>query len=105
MSLDVFFKLYSTIKPALQAAILSKSKKKDARDVTKIHPINGIITGPARLACAIRFWAGGDPYDLGVMFGISYSEVFKCVDISLEAINQTEALKIRFPKTMQNNKK
>ena len=72
-SLDVFFKLYATIKPALKVAIISKSKKQSGtRDVTKIHPINGIITGPARLACAIRFWAGGDPYDLQQVFGISH---------------------------------
>lgn len=55
-------------------------------------PLSGVC-----LACALRFWAGGDPYDVMIMFGISYCEVFRSINFSLHAINQTQSLDIKFP--------
>ena len=69
------------------------------RDRTKVrsHAVNGLIPLPVRLGCALRFWAGGDPHDLMLVFGISYCEVFRSIDFVRETINQTPSLRLEFP--------
>ena len=94
MSLINFKSLYSTLKPALVHAI---NEDNETKMKEKIHPVNGCIPMTVRLACAIRFWAGGDPYDISVMFGISYCEVFTSVNYSCDAVNNTPDLDIVFP--------
>ena len=66
-------------------------------DDDKNHSPNGPITLTVRLACGIRFFAGGDAYDIACMFGISHSSVFENIDIVIESINNCDALKIEFP--------
>ena len=51
-----------------------------------------------RLACALRFFAGGEAYDISVMFGVSHSSVFESIDIVVEAINKCKQLHISFPR-------
>ena len=42
------------------------------------------------LACSIRYFAGGSPYDIMLAFGISYREVLNSVWTIVEAINEEE---------------
>ena len=58
---------------------------------------NGKIDPSVRLATGIRFFAGGDSYDIAVLFGMSYVSVFDCVDHTIQAVNDCPALQIEFP--------
>ena len=98
MNLKCFSKLYGIIKPELL-----KVMGRD-RFNCRQHAINGIIPMPSRLGCALRFWAGGDPYDLAVVIGISYTEVFKSVNYICDAINRTKSLDIKYPETHTEQK-
>ena len=60
----------------------------------RIHPI-------VRLACFIRICAGGDPLDLISTYGISKAEVHHSLSYVIDAINETDALKIQFPDTYE----
>lgn len=106
MSLLHFFNLYSKIRPEL-LIVLSKDNNQtnQTKKNHKIHPVSGCIPLTVRLACAIRFWAGGDPYDICVMFGVSYTEIFKSVNSCLHAIENTKDLQIKFPTAHQEQQK
>jgi hypothetical protein len=55
---------------------------------------NGRIFSSVRLACALRFLAGGDAVDIQVLYGISNTGVYESVKIVVEAVNRCESLKI-----------
>ena len=40
---------------------------------------NGLISSPTRLSVALRYFAGGSPYDIAIAHGISHTEVFESV--------------------------
>ena len=57
-------------------------EKKGGRDggMYSLPPVpNGPITTSAQLACALQYFAGGNPYDLMGKYGVSPSEVMQSV--------------------------
>jgi hypothetical protein len=58
---------------------------------------NGSIGMSVRLACAIRYFAGGSPYDLMTTYQISYSVVMRSVWFVVHAINCHSDLAIQYP--------
>ena len=58
---------------------------------------NGRIETSARLAIAIRFFAGGSIYDLAPLFGVSRTEAFVSVWMVVEAVHRTPFLNLVFP--------
>ena len=75
--------------------------KSDLRKVMKrtgwTHCTNGIIPYATRVAVTLRYFAGGDPYDLAPLWGISNTEVFNSVDDVTDAINSCKDLKLEYP--------
>jgi len=66
---------------------------------------NGIISTSVRLGIAIRYFAGGSPYDIMVKFGVSHTSVFESVWIVVEAVNMLPAMKIEYPSDVEEQKK
>lgn len=85
MSREGFFLLHETLQPYL------------AQARQEWQSPNGFISSSIRLATALRFFAGGSPYDLSVVHGISNSAVYDSVWIVVDAINECNDLRIRFP--------
>ena len=46
---------------------------------------------------AICFFAGGEAYDISVMFGISLLSVFDSIDAVVDAVNGCKEMDIVFP--------
>ena len=64
----------------------------------KSPPIpNGQVSTKVRLACAIRYFAGGSPYDLMGKYGVSHTVVLNSVSFVVEAINQLKEFHISYP--------
>ena len=99
MSYCVFNVLFTKIETEL-----NKIMRRNNPQNTRNHAVNGMIPLRSRLGCALRFWAGGDPCDLILVFGMSYSEIFRSIDFVLDAINQTESLQIKFPTDHEKQK-
>ena len=59
--------------------------------------VNGIIPYSTRVAVTLRYFAGGDAYDISVLWGISHTEVFNSVDDVTDAINACDAFKLQYP--------
>ena len=90
--MKTFRRLFRILKEDLTRVVDSKQTDKE-KDCSP----NGKITLTVRLACGIRFFAGGDAYNIACMFGISHSSVFKSVDFVIEAVNKCDELKLEFP--------
>lgn len=66
---------------------------------------NGSIGMSVRLACAIRYFAGGSPYDLMTTYQIRYSVVMRSVWFVVHAINCHSDLAIQYPKAPAEQQK
>lgn len=88
---DTFLGLYYLIEPHMK---ISKKRKRGATP-------NGGISNETRLLMALRFIAGGDKFDIAATHGVHENEVYRSVWRVVDAIHQTAALKISFPKTHQ----
>ena len=57
---------------------------------------NGVVVAPAvKLAIALRFFAGGSPLDLQLIYHVSKSYVYDCIWLVTDAINRR--FQIKFP--------
>jgi hypothetical protein len=85
MSYESFIVLTHELKPYMRERNFSKAK------------INGPIYHSTRVACAIRYFAGGSSYDIATTFGISIAEVFFSIWEVVDALNQHPDLAIKYP--------
>lgn len=75
-----------------------KKKRQQQKGNYKPPPVhNGIISTSVRLACALRYFAGGSAYDLMAKYGISHSSVLESVWYVVDAINSLEEFFIEYP--------
>jgi hypothetical protein len=59
---------------------------------------NGEITFSTRLSISLQYFAGGSPYDISFVHGVSHSVVFQSIWFIVDKINNCKSLKIEFPK-------
>ena len=88
MHQQTFFGLYYLIETGLDT---KPSKPK------KGTPVNGAILKETRLMMALRFFAGGDKFDIAAMFGVHENEVYRSVWRVVDAIHNCLALDIQYP--------
>jgi hypothetical protein len=78
-----FSKLVCTLSPHMKA---------------RRHGPNGPIPKSLAISAALRYFAGGSPYDIMLSHGLSHSALFHCcVWPTVDAINSCPSLKIQFP--------
>lgn len=99
MSYGIFLKLYDKLLPYLVKA----SGYRDYEKAFYIH--NGKIPLSVRLACAIRYFAGGSAYDIVCKYGISHTDVYVSVWMVVDAINMHPDFAIKFPDTDEEQEK
>jgi hypothetical protein len=58
---------------------------------------NGVITNPVRVACALRYFAGGRSYDICTTYGISHSAFYESITLVTEAVNSCPGLALEYP--------
>ena len=63
-----------------------------------------LISSKIRLSIALRYFAGGSPYDIMLTHGVSYCSVFSSVWGVVDAVNSTEGLAFYFPSHQQQVK-
>lgn len=69
------------------------------------YAVNGRIKTSARLAMALRYFAGGDPLDVGPLFGVHPIEVMKSVWAVVDAVNSCSSLNISYPTSHDEQRK
>ena len=48
---------------------------------------NGLLPPEMRLSIALRYFAGGDPYDIMLVHGVSHAEIYRSVWKVVDAVN------------------
>ena len=103
MTYEVFWMLHAKLQPGILESLKLWRRKTIAsfgrtkrRNLSPPVP-NGAITSSVRLACALRYFAGGSPYDLMCKYGISYVEVMRSVWTVVEAVNTLPEFHITYP--------
>ena len=73
---------------------------------TRTNAPNGIVPLKSRLAIAIRYFSGGCPYDISVVYEVSHSVVLESVDYVIDAVNSSECdwLKLEYPEDHDDQK-
>ena len=92
MEKESFFHLHSMLRKDLEKQFFPAGG--GSRDIRRS---SYLIRTEMRLSMAIRFFAGGDPYDIMVIHGVSYMSVFNAVWGIVDVVNNSPLLKITFP--------
>jgi hypothetical protein len=81
----------------LRNGILQASGKNPFAGGNYRHIPNGPITPSVRLACALRYFAGGSPYDIMTTYQIGYTDTVNSIWYVVEAINTHADFNISYP--------
>ena len=110
MSYESFQNLHTLLATGINRACLKlrryivKGGRKGGK--FKLPPIrNGPISTSVHLACALRSFAGGSPYDLVGFYGISYTDVMDSVWQVVDAVNNYSKFAIAYPSSVEEQKK
>jgi hypothetical protein len=113
MSYQSFWELHKKLKSGIVQASQLQRRAREARDAvaqqkksTTAPPVpNGTVTMSVRLACALRYFAGGSPYDIMAKYGVSHTVVLDSVWDVTEAINQCNEFHIQYPEDASEQRK
>jgi len=101
--------LHHKLSPGIKAAVrvLRKYQLRGLQSsISKPPPVpNGPIPTSIRLACALRYFAGGSPYNLMSVYGVSHTIILDNVWCVVEAVNQLHEFHIEYPKSATEQKK
>ena len=89
MTYLAFQSFYDSLESDLKLVMKSSDSKRGP---------NGRIPLKSRVAIAMRYFAGGAAYDIAPLWGVSHVEVYHSVEDVTEAINQSDAFKLQYPK-------
>ena len=98
MSYGTFRRLYRTLEEDLKRESGLKRHEEENEKTHMERTPNWPVDLTVRLTCALRFFAGGEAYDIACMFGVSHSSVFESIDVVIDAINKCKELNISFPR-------
>ncbi len=58
---------------------------------------NGLVSTSVRLACALRYFTGGSPYDIMAKYGLSHVSVYESIWAVVEAVDTFDEFDIEYP--------
>ena len=100
MSESSFWQLHGIVQAEIAVEVenttVDAAHRKRQESPRKTAP-NGLISTSVRLAAALRYFAGGSPLDIALVFGICYKDVMKSVWAVVNAINKTPEFAILYP--------
>jgi hypothetical protein len=84
----------------VEAHVVKASTKKSQNGAK-----NGLIPSPTKISVALGYFAGGSPYDIDVVHGISHTEVFRSIWTVVDAVNACPNLAFEYPKDHSEQQK
>jgi hypothetical protein len=110
MEYESFWKLHELLEEGIERARLNQRgyEAKGGREGGMYLPPptpNGKIESSVRLACALRYFAGGSPYDIMGKYHIAYSEVLASVWYVVETVNELQMFDIKYPESAEEQRK
>ena len=103
MTYESFCRLRMKIKFGIQAAArrLLKYINRGSQGENYVSPPipNGPVCTSVCLACALHYFAGGSPYDIMSVYGVSHTIILDSVWCVVEAVNQLPEFHLEFPRS------
>jgi len=91
---NVSTKIYSRNEPRNKNWYISFP---DAEPIPSFYIPNGPIVPSSRLGIALRYFAGGDPMDIMMSFGVSHTEVLNSVWYVVDSVLRLEEFSLAYP--------
>ena len=66
---------------------------------------NGPVCTSVRLACMLRYFAGGSPYDIMSAYGVLHTIILDSVWCVVDAVNQLPKFHIKYPRSLAERRK
>ena len=79
----------------IQSLVMTKGRRRNNNN--KRYVPNGPITPSVRLACALRYFAGGSPDDIMTSYNIGYTDMIQSVWCAVDAFNAYSDFQILYP--------
>lgn len=92
MKYETFLNLASELGPYIERAIRCRAGNRAPNYIP-----NGRILPDVRLACAIRWFAGGSVYDIMTTYGVSHTDTMRSCWIVVDAVNCVPRFAIVYP--------
>jgi hypothetical protein len=109
MTYKSFCCLHVKTKFGIRAAArrLHKYIRRGLRGGNYLPPLitNGPVSTSICLACALRYFAGGCPFDIMSVYGVSHTIILGSVWYVVEAVNQLPEFHIQYPRSLLEQKK
>ena len=100
-----FWTLYNIILPYYpKRELINENKRVNKKRKRKSIPPNGEIHTSLRLSIALRYFAGGSPYDLMSSHGVGHNDIYNSVWGIVDAVNQCPKLQISYPTSHEKQK-
>lgn len=101
MTYHSFKRLARKLRNGIIKSLLAKKRRNhspDSMNETNYRYVpNGPITPSVRLACALRYFAGGSPYDLMTSYCIGHTDMVYSIWYVVDAINAHPEFQISYP--------
>ena len=110
MSYSSFWKLHDMLEEGIEQALLEHQgyEKNGGQEGGSYLPPpvrNGHVHSSVRLACALRYFAGGSPYDLMAKYGISHTVVMESVWYVVQSVKNLHEMDIEYPDLAEEQEK
>jgi hypothetical protein len=87
------YKSFKKLSTMLRGHVVSAAKKQPSRSR---HCPNGAISAELRLACALRYFAGGSPLDIIGLLGVGHTDILDSVWFVVDAVNMHPNFKLQY---------
>ena len=99
MDYVAFKSLYRLLQSGIQEYLINEREINDGNNGLDFYMRNGRITTEIRLACALRYFAGGSYLDIMLSHGIGKTDLYRSIWAVVHAMNASTPLKFSFPTT------
>ena len=99
MDYIAFKSLHRLLQEGIQEYIINEREINDGNNGLEFYMRNGRITTEIRLACALRYFAGGSYLDITLSHGIGKTDLYRSIWAVIHATNACLSLQFCFPTT------
>ena len=99
MDYIAFKSLHRLLQSGIQEYLINEREINDGNNGLEFYMRNGRITTEIRLACALRYFAGGSYLDIMLSHGIGKTDLYRSIWAVVHATNACTPLQFSFPTT------
>ena len=100
MDYPAFLELHELLKDGIKEYVCKEGTSRNSSANEPFYRENGKITTQIRLACALRYFAGGSYLDIIMSHSVGKTDFYRSIWAVVHATNQCSSLDFQFPSTL-----